>query len=155
MARVKVSDICMYMMKLAPSTVILSLSLLVSACVSTPASRIEENPGIYNSLSNKDKALVSVGQIAEGMTAPAVYLAWGNPNSVAEGKVKGVHTTRWIYSTLQPIYSMHSPFWYGPGWGPGFYRPWYPYYNDVTYIPVNTGYVLFRNGKVVAWEHRR
>ena len=37
----------------------------------------------------------------------------------------------------------------------GFYRPYYPYYNDVTYVPVNTGYVLFINGKVQSWERRR
>ena len=43
----------------------------------------------------------------------------------------------------------------GPYWGPGFYRPYYPYYNDVTYVPVNTGYVLFINGKVQSWERRR
>ena len=77
-----------------------------------------------------------------------------------EGNLNGKSATRWIYSSLQPVYTpppsfWAGPYWGGPYWGPGFYRPYYPYYNDVTYVPVNTGYVLFINGKVQSWERRR
>ena len=138
----------------------LSAALSLASCVSTPASRIQKNPALFNSLPPSQKTLVESGQIAEGMSPPAVFLAWGDPSAVAEGHLNGKSATRWIYSSLQPVYTpppsfWAGPYWGGPYWGPGFYRPYYPYYNDVTYVPVNTGYVLFINGKVQSWERRR
>ncbi len=131
----------------------------LTACVSTPQSRIEENPALFQALPAKEQALVTVGQIKEGMTPPAVFLAWGAPTAVAEGKLNGKQATRWIYSSMQPVYTTPptpwaGPYW-GPYWGPAHYRYFYPYYNDITYIPVDTGYVLFVNGKVKSWERRR
>ena len=124
----------MYIMSWKLLFTTLSAALCLASCVSTPASRIQKNP--------------------------AVFLAWGDPSAVAEGHLNGKSATRWIYSSLQPVYTpppsfWAGPYWGGPYWGPGFYRPYYPYYNDVTYVPVNTGYVLFINGKVQSWERRR
>ncbi len=131
----------------------------LASCVSTPQSRIAENPSIYNSLTANQQSLVSVGQIEQGMTPPAVFLAWGEPSAVSEGVMDGKQATRWIYSTLEPVFTTPPVFWGGPYWGPyrgpGFYHYYCPYYNDVTYIPVNTGHVLFINGKVKSWEKRR
>ncbi len=129
----------------------------LTACVSTPQSRIEENPALFKSLPAKEQTLVSIGQIKEGMSQPAVFLAWGAPSAVAEGKLNGKQATRWIYSSMQPVYTTPPafrgyPYW-GPYWGPRHY--FYPYYSDITYIPVDTGYVLFINGKVKSWERRR
>ena len=161
MARVKVSVIRMHIMNWKLLFTTLAAALSLASCVSTPASRIQKNPVLFNSLPPAQKALVETGQIVEGMTPPAVFLAWGDPSAVAEGNLNGKPATRWIYSSLQPVYTPPPSFWYGPYWGgpywggAGFYSPYYPYYNDVTYVPVNTGYVLFINGKVKSWERRR
>lgn len=131
--------------------------LLLSSCsVSTVASRIQEQPQIYASLSPPQQALVQSGNIAEGMSPSAVYLAWGSPSSSTEGNLNGVSTTRWLYSGLEPVYNpMPSPYmgcWgYGPWRNP--YHCYYPY-SDISYVPVNMAYVLFKNGKVVSWEKR-
>lgn len=161
LARVKVSVIRMYNMNWKSLIASVAVVVGLGACSSTPASRIKDNPVLYNSLPAKEQALVAAGRIAEGMSPPAVFLAWGDPSGVAEGNLDGRSATRWIYSTLQPVYATPpAAFWYGPYWnrgywGPGFYGPYYPYYNDITYIPVDTGYVLFINGKVQSWERRR
>ena len=91
---------------------------------------------------------------------PAVFLAGGDPSAVAEGLLFGKSATRWIYSSLQPVYTPPPTYWAGPYWGgpnggAGICRADNPYYNDVTYVPENTGYVLFINGKVQSWERRR
>jgi len=140
------------------SFTVASLGMLtLMSCSSTPASRIKESPQVFNALPTQQKQLVSQGRIEQGMTPPAVYLAWGDPSRVAEGVINGQQAMRWIYSTLQPVYSPPPTFWGGPFWGgPGFYPnlyyPYYPYYNDINYVPVNTGHVLFINGKVKSWE---
>lgn len=154
------SVIRMYIMNWKLLFTTLAAALSLASCVSTPASRIQKNPALFNSLPPSQKTLVEAGQIAEGMSPPAVFLAWGDPSAVAEGNLNGKSATRWIYSSLQPVYTpppsfWAGPYWGGPYWGPGFYRPYYPYYNDVTYVPVDTGYVLFINGKVKSWERRR
>ena len=131
----------MYIMNWKLLFTTLAAALSLASCVSTPASRIQKNPALFNSLPPSQKTLVEAGQIAEG-------------------NLNGKSATRWIYSSLQPVYTpppsfWAGPYWGGPYWGPGFYRPYYPYYNDVTYVPVDTGYVLFINGKVKSWERRR
>jgi hypothetical protein len=130
-------------------------ALLLSACASTPMTRIKDNPQIFNSLPTQYKNSVERGQLEVGMPPSAVFLAWGHPNSVSEGQVNGKSTVRWLYTSLKPVITPAPTFWGGGYWGPypGFYRG-YHYYNDVTYIPVNTGFVLFVNGKVNSWEKR-
>ena len=51
--------------KLLFTTMAAALSL--ASCVSSPASRIQKNPALFNSLPPAQKALVETGQIAEGM----------------------------------------------------------------------------------------
>src|SRR5882757_4212304 len=57
----------------------LSAAALILAGCSTTESRISEHPDIYQSLSPRDQALVSHGQIRPGMSQNAVWLAWGSP----------------------------------------------------------------------------
>lgn len=129
---------------------------LAVSCSPTPASRIAENPDQFYRLERDQRELVKEGRIAKGMPPSAVFLAWGKPDGVADGNIKGKQYLRWIYTTLQPVY---SPGWGGgywgpwgrPGWGRGYYGS---YSNDVTYVPVDAGYVLFINGVVDSWEKR-
>ena len=55
--------------KLLFTTMAAALSL--ASCVSSPASRIQKNPALFNSLPPAQKALVETGQIAEGRNADA------------------------------------------------------------------------------------
>ncbi len=134
--------------------VVACVAMLLSACSSvTPMMRIEENPAVFASLSPKEQALVQKGEISEGMSPAAVYIAWGAPDGPAVyGEKDGKKYTKWVYTALLPVYNPTPSFWGGPHWGP---RGWYgggAMWNDVTYIPVNVAYVLFENGKVTAWE---
>lgn len=95
----------MYIMSWKLLFTTLSAALSLASCVSTPASRIQKNPALFNSLPPSQKTLVESGQIAEGMSPPAVFLAWGDPSAVAEGNLNGKSATRWIYSSLQPVYT--------------------------------------------------
>lgn len=131
--------------------------LICVSCSPTPASRIADNAELYYRLTPDQRELVKQGRIEKGMPPSAVFLAWGHPSSVAEGNVNGRSTLRWIYTSLQPVF---TPTWGGGYWGP-FGRPGYwgrgyygSYYNDVTYVPVNSGYVLFTNNVVDSWEKR-
>ena len=61
--------------------VVALLASFLAGC-STVESRIKSNPQIYTSLSAADQALVRQGQIREGMSKAAVFLAWGNPDRI-------------------------------------------------------------------------
>jgi len=53
-------------------------ALILTSC-STTETRISKHPEIYQSLSPRDQALVSQGQIRAGMPVNAVWVAWGSP----------------------------------------------------------------------------
>ncbi|HEY4781052.1 MAG TPA: hypothetical protein VIH54_04485, partial [Chthoniobacterales bacterium] len=76
------------------------LSSLLPGC-STVESRIKSNPQIYASLSPADQALVRQGQIREGMSKAAVFLAWGNPDRIRSGVRDGHPFEAWIYTTTR------------------------------------------------------
>ena len=128
------------------------LVLLLPCCqVSTPATRIQENPVIFRSLPEKDRLLVERGQIREGMSPEAVFLAWGYPDSQPfEGQAGGKRVTRWVYTTLEPV-MVSAPL-----------HPWHCCPCDAfrgmpetAYVRRPAAYVVFENGKVVSWEARR
>ncbi len=136
--------------KVAMFAAVAALSLFLPSCqVATPASRIAENPALYDSLPEHERGLVQQGQIRQGMSAAAVFLAWGYPNSRPfVGEKEGKHLERWLYTSLEPV--VVTPAWRGCVWyddcGPSM---------DVAYIPRNTACVTFENGRVVSWEARR
>ncbi len=129
--------------------------LLLPACqVATPASRIEQNPLMFQSLPAEDKLLVQQGQIRSGMSPDAVFLAWGAPNAQPwVGEENGRKIERWLYTTLEPV--MVTPAWGGPCLGPRGCWHGYSAAPDTAYIPRNTASVTFENGKVISWEARR
>ena len=93
-------------------------ALILTGC-STVESRISDHPEIYNSLSARDQALVTEGKIRSGMSANAVWLAWGSPERKFAGSMRGRDTETWVYITYEHVY--------GAGYGYPFpYR--YPYY---------------------------
>lgn len=95
----------------------IAVSALILASCSTTESRISGHPEIYQSLSSRDQALVSQGQIRDGMSPNAVYLAWGNPHRKIVGNMRGRPTETWIY-VHYTTYSYPYPYpYYGPGYG--------------------------------------
>jgi len=151
-------------------------AFLCGGCA-TPESRISQNRDLYNSLPPSQQQLVAQGQIAPGMSANAVWLAWGGPEQKVHGYARGHATETWIYYTTTTAYGYggygYGPYGYGP-WGyPGFWGaggvfrthhgrrfvvfgdPFYdPFY--YSYIPPTVQYpyktVTFVNGRVVGYQ---
>ncbi|HAK05846.1 MAG TPA: hypothetical protein DCO65_01010, partial [Spartobacteria bacterium] len=86
----------------------LSASAIILASCSTTETRISAHPEIFQSLSPRDQALVSQGQIRAGMSENAVWLAWGSPEQKAVGNMRGRPTETWIYITYTT-----APYGYG------------------------------------------
>ena len=123
--------------------------LFLGAC-STISSRIAENPEAYARLSAHEQAAVSAGQIQRGMNRDAVYIAWGAPHEVREGSRSDGDFEQWSYYGYD---------YYTVPYGWRYPRP-YGYYGRRCYGDSFLSYklryldrmVLFRHGKVIAWE---
>ena len=157
----------------------LGSTLILAAC-STVETRISGHPEIYQSLSPSDQALVSQGQIRDGMLPNAVYLAWGSPDRKIVGNMRSRPTVTWVY-VHYTTYSYPYPYpFYGPGygWGYGFglttvgfagRHRWHngrsflffgsPFYDPFfySYIPPSIPYpyrmVTFASGRVVSFQY--
>jgi hypothetical protein len=151
-------------MKIIPALLSAATLLLVASCTSPIVQRIERNPDIYNSLSERHKALVQQGKIEEGMTKKAVFLSWGRPDRAAQGSKNGKAYEKWSYAAYAPTYN--SGFGYGPGFGgfygggSGLYGSPFCYdsffYDPMTlYVPYEARRVEFLNGIVFAWSRSR
>ncbi|HEY7002297.1 MAG TPA: hypothetical protein VH330_11205 [Candidatus Udaeobacter sp.] len=107
-------------------------ALILTSC-STPQTRISDHPDLYQSLSPRDQALVSQGQIRYGMSRNAVWLAWGSPDQKVVGNMAGRPTETWIY-----IYYATYPYY--PYYGPGPWGPWGPWAADGSGPGFSLGY---------------
>src|SRR6266478_912133 len=129
-------------------------ALILTSC-STPETRISDHPDLYQSLSARDRALVSQGEIRQGMSRNAVWLAWGSPDRKIIGNMRGHPTETWIY-----VYYATYPYdpYYGP-YGPGFGFFGDPFYDPFYYsliapsIPYPYKTVTFSNGRVVSFQY--
>jgi len=150
----------------------LSASAIILASCSTTETRISNHPEIYQTLSPRDQALVSHGQIRAGMSENSVWLAWGSPEQKAVGNMRGRATETWIYITYTA-----APYGYGYPYGPwGFnsfgsvavFRTHHhrsfvffgdPFFDPFFYsyippsIPVPYKTVTFSNGRVVSFQY--
>src|SRR5437016_1010202 len=99
---------------------IAATALLFTSC-GTTGQRISNHPEIYQTLSPRDQALVSQGQIRPGMSENAVWLAWGSPEQKAVGNMRGRATETWVYITYTTApygYGYpYRPYGYGYGFG--------------------------------------
>ena len=146
---------------------LLFTALFLASCATNPAEhRVKKFPERFAGLSDREKELVLRGEVAEGMSQDAVFLAWGQPGRVMAGSRDGRGSERWAYFHTAPVntysvgyggfaphpfysaYGVHPAFGYGygPGWGFG---------TGVDYVPSLDRTVEFANGKVVAWERLR
>lgn len=147
-------------------TLLLCLALTGCETMNPAERRVQRNPELFASLKEKERAAVLRGEVAEGMSRDAVYLAWGRPGRVMTGSRNGSDQERWAYFRATPVqttsfsygsyaahpfyssYGIHPQFGYGygPGWGVG---------SGIDYVPEIDRTVEFANGRVVAWEWRR
>jgi hypothetical protein len=137
---------------LRASTLAIAAGVLFLTSCSTPQTRISEHPDFYQSLSQRDQALVSQGQIRIGMSRTAVWLAWGSPDRKIVGNMGGGTTETWLYiyyATYYPPYASWGPWAY---FGDPFYDPFY-----YSYIPPSIPYpgkvVTFAKGRVVSFQY--
>ncbi len=142
-------------------------ALLLSSCVSPIQRRVSAFPGMYSELSEKEKEAVQMGQVREGMSRDAVYLAWGNPTRIMTGKREGKSFERWGYVAYQQVVAPGYGYGYGYGYGAGigvgywggrhhrgyggFYEPFYYGGPAVAYVPTDGRHVEFVGGKVTSY----
>jgi hypothetical protein len=126
-------------------------ALILTSC-STPQTRISEHPDIYHSLSRRNQALVSQGQIRIGMSRTAVWLAWGTPDQKIMGNMGGGPTETWIYTyyASYPYYPYYAPWdvYFGAPLYDPFCYSWFP-----QSIPYPGKVVTFANGRVASFQY--
>src|SRR2546430_13239277 len=83
---------------LRKSTLGLATSLFILTSCSTPQTRISEHSDLYQTLSQKDQAQLSQGQIRIGMSRTPVWLAWRAPDRKIIGNMGGGRTENWDYT---------------------------------------------------------
>ncbi len=81
-----------------------ALMLALTSCASPLQRRLERNPALLAKLSESHKASVLAGKVAVGMSREAVFLAWGRPSRIMEGKRIGTSYERWSYTGYDPVY---------------------------------------------------
>jgi hypothetical protein len=133
------------------STLAVATSALILTSCSTPQTRISEHPDLYQSLSRRDQALVSQGQIRIGMSRTAVWLAWGSPDRKIIGNMGGGLTETWVYVYYAtcPYYPFEplDEYFGAPLYDPFCYS-WFP-----PSIPYPGKLVTFAHGKVVSYQY--
>jgi len=130
-------------------------ALLLTGCASPIERRVTRNPEMFSKLTPADQSSVRRGEIREGMTKDAVYLALGRPARVHQGKRGGRDLERWSYNSYEPVYTHH--FGFGGYWGAGcgYHDPYYWGGPSIDYVPVEGTQVEFVGGKVVGFTLRR
>mgnify|MGYP004101305569 FL=1 len=141
----------------APHRLLASLTgislLLCSCAVSTPQTRIERNPGAFESLSARQQGLVERGLIEKGMPKKGVILALGNPAGRANGYRNGKDFERWTYARLRPHYRQNFYGSYGGCRGHRRYRGYgIGFAPSIEYYPTRSATVWFHRDKVDFWE---
>ena len=94
--------------RVALTFAITAAALIFSGCATT-GDRISQHPEMYQSLSPRDQALVSQGQIRPGMTMDAVWLAWGTPDQKIPDNMDGRPTETWVYLRYETPPSYGGP----------------------------------------------
>jgi hypothetical protein len=134
------------------STLGLATAAIVFSSCSTPQTRISENPDLYQSLSPRDQALVSQGQIRIGMSRTAVWLAWGTTDRKIIGNMGSGPTETWIYTyyASYPYYPYYAPWdvYFGAPLYDPFAYSWFP-----QSIPYPGKIVTFAKGRVASFQY--
>lgn len=146
-------------------------ALALSGCATntTPLARATNHPALMDSLTPFERERALRGEVAEGMSRDAVFIAWGRPDRITRGSEGGRDFEIWRYTELRPVYSTRIGVGFGGYYGGhyhrhrghyhyhgGYYHPGYATYEyGPDYIPVTASVVKFRKGRVVSWEQGR
>jgi hypothetical protein len=134
------------------STLGLATATVVLTSCSTPQTRISEHPDLYQTLSQRDQALVSQQQIRIGMSRTAVWLAWGTTDRKIVGNMGGGPTETWIYTyyASYPYYPYYNPldYYFGAPLYDPFCYSWFP-----QTIPYPGKVVTFAHGRVASFQY--
>ena len=138
------------------NTALCLLLVLGSACApSTPQTRIDRNPELYQALTAAEQERVAQGELRKGMSKEAAFLAWGAPNRKSTGEKDGTPRERWDYLDRAPVYQSNL---YG-GYRSGYYGPYGRYSGigfaagpEITYVPYRKATIWFIRDKVDSWE---
>lgn len=128
--------------------------VVFSGCVSTPRTRINKNPVLFQNLSPEQRQLVSAGRISEGMKRDAVYLAWGRPSIIRVGQRSGVDTEFWQYTRLETtiVDTPPIPTRFVDRRGRVYADYYYPMRPTFVHERVPGRWVLFKEGLVEEWS---
>lgn len=127
--------------------------MVTAGCAtSTVEKRREERASAYTALPPEQRSLVDQGQIKVGMTADAIYIAWGKPSQIITGQSSdGKNITTWIYhGTTWQEHRYWNYHYHGHG------RYGYPTPTlDYDYVPSSyvAAEVVFEDGVVKSWRN--
>jgi hypothetical protein len=126
------------------------MTLLLLCGCSTVQSRVRERHAAFEQMPPPQQSLVLRGEVREGMSRDAVYIAWGKPEEVSRGTRHGQPFEVWTYyMAAQDVIPRYT---YAPRvigrhhvlnsvYTPQYITHWYPFRA-----------VVFENGRVVSWE---
>jgi hypothetical protein len=104
---------CSAFFRLLPLALCVAAGVFLSSCASTEE-RANARPAAFSRLSARDKQLVLNGQVREGMDKDAVFIAWGAPDRVFQGRAQGRPFESWVYVAQRTTPAQAGPFYYGP-----------------------------------------
>lgn len=105
----------MNMIKTMTSALLVMVLCGVAGCVSSPASRIKQEPGLYASFPPEVQAKVQKGEVEIGFTRDMVRLALGLPRRVHARTTETGQVEIWLYMGIRYISRyepMDSGYWY-------------------------------------------
>lgn len=125
--------------------------------------RISKNQGKFQKLSSYHQSKVSNGDLAEGMSKDAVFLAWGKPDKVTDSTMHGAKSELWMYTGREARPTTSIGIGYGFPYGAGFFDrynyenhgPGWDFESDVRMVETMDRTVHFKNGSVVGWQRTR
>ena len=134
----------------AATFLLLTVAFLTGCASSTVETRKQERYGAYSALPDESRSLVDQGKIKVGMTADAVYIAWGKPSQIVGGESSRGATTTWLYHATYLESYHHWTYrrtYYG---GRCYTEPYLDFdYQPRSYVSAE---IMFENGLVKEWR---
>lgn len=129
-------------------------ALVLMGCAgpkSTVSTRLQERPGVFETLPPEHQQAVMEEQVKVGMSEDAVFLAWGKPAQVLhQGDTTG-ESTIWIYTgtTTDEYFTWRYYRVPGPDGSGSFAR----YLDrDVNFRDYVSAELVFRDGELTRWR---
>jgi len=141
--------------------------LCLTSCQTSPKPKYSDHAGInhrikkhilkYDNLSEQHKTKVRQGEIVEGMSRDAVFLAWGKADRVQQASTNGRKSEHWAYFASDPVSTASVGYGGGGPWGGGYHHggTGWGVGSDVHVVDYVARSVDFASDRVVAWQRSR